>query len=89
MARSGLAEERSPAARPGPAQLERYAVEPDMPGLTGAAVERLYTEGAAWLAGAPLRARPATSRASSPKSPQRDAGDACHDSGAADDPSDR
>jgi hypothetical protein len=33
-----------------------YAVKPDMPGLTGAAVERLYTDGAAWLAGAPLPA---------------------------------
>jgi hypothetical protein len=33
-----------------------YAVKPDMPGLTGATVERLYEDGAAWLAGAPLRA---------------------------------
>jgi hypothetical protein len=33
-----------------------YAVKPDMPGLTGAALERLYEDGAAWLAGAPLPA---------------------------------
>ncbi len=28
-----------------------YEVKPDMPGLTGAEVERLYQRGAAWLAG--------------------------------------
>ena len=28
-----------------------YAVKPDMPGLTGPEVERLYRRGAAWLAG--------------------------------------
>ena len=28
-----------------------FTVKADLPGLTGAAVERLYTEGAAWLAG--------------------------------------
>lgn len=33
-----------------------YTVKPDMPGLTGAAVEHLYEEGAGWLAGAPLHA---------------------------------
>jgi SnoaL-like domain len=31
-----------------------YDVKPDMPGLTGAEVERLYERGAAWLAGGPL-----------------------------------
>jgi hypothetical protein len=31
-----------------------YAVKPDMPGLTGPEVERLYGRGAAWLAGADL-----------------------------------
>ena len=29
-----------------------YPVKDDMPGLTGPAVEELYTRGAAWLAGA-------------------------------------
>jgi hypothetical protein len=33
-----------------------YTIKPDMPGLTGAEIERLYADGAAWLAGAPLRA---------------------------------
>ncbi len=28
-----------------------YAVKPDLPGLTGSAVERLYARGASWLAG--------------------------------------
>jgi hypothetical protein len=32
-----------------------YDVKPDMPGLTGAEVERLYAQGASWLAGEPLR----------------------------------
>jgi hypothetical protein len=32
-----------------------YDVKPDMPGLTGAEVERLYAEGARWLTGQPLR----------------------------------
>jgi hypothetical protein len=31
-----------------------YDVKRDMPGLTGAEVERLYADGAAWLAGRPL-----------------------------------
>jgi hypothetical protein len=31
-----------------------YAVNDDMPGLTGPAVEALYARGAAWLAGRPL-----------------------------------
>ncbi len=31
-----------------------YAVKRDMPGLRGPAVEQLYADGAAWLAGAPL-----------------------------------
>jgi SnoaL-like domain len=31
-----------------------YEVKPDMPGLTGPAVERLYRRGADWLAGEPL-----------------------------------
>jgi hypothetical protein len=31
-----------------------YKVKPDMPGLVGAEVEKLYAEGAAWLAGKPL-----------------------------------
>jgi hypothetical protein len=31
-----------------------YEVKPDMPGLTGAEVERLYRRGAGWLAGEPL-----------------------------------
>ncbi|WP_027285610.1 nuclear transport factor 2 family protein [Rubritepida flocculans] len=31
-----------------------YAVKPDMPGLKGPEVERLYADGAAWLAGGPL-----------------------------------
>ncbi|MBS7789559.1 nuclear transport factor 2 family protein [Roseococcus sp. SDR] len=31
-----------------------YAVKRDMPGLKGPEVERLYADGAAWLAGAPL-----------------------------------
>ncbi len=31
-----------------------YAVKPDMPGLKGAEVERLYADGRAWLSGAPL-----------------------------------
>lgn len=31
-----------------------YHVKRDMPGLTGAEVERLYADGAAWLAGRPL-----------------------------------
>lgn len=30
-----------------------YDVKPDMPGLTGPEVERLYDRGAAWLASAP------------------------------------
>ena len=30
------------------------AVKPDMPELTGPAVEALYARGAAWLAGEPL-----------------------------------
>jgi hypothetical protein len=33
-----------------------YSVKTDMPGLTGEAVESLHQDGAAWLAGAPLRA---------------------------------
>ena len=33
-----------------------FAVKPDMPGLTGSAVEALYVRGAAWLDGAPLGA---------------------------------
>jgi hypothetical protein len=32
-----------------------FDVKPDMPGLTGAEVERLYAQGQAWLAGDPLR----------------------------------
>jgi hypothetical protein len=31
-----------------------YPVKPDMPGLTGPEVERLYERGAAWLAGEPV-----------------------------------
>jgi hypothetical protein len=31
-----------------------FDVKPDMPGLTGPEVERLYAEGASWLAGEPL-----------------------------------
>jgi len=31
-----------------------YQVKPDMPGLTGPEVERLYQRGAAWLAGQPV-----------------------------------
>ena len=31
-----------------------YTVKPDMPGLVGAEVEKLYAEGAAWLRGQPL-----------------------------------
>lgn len=31
-----------------------YPVKPDMPGLTGPAVEALYARGAAWLAGQPV-----------------------------------
>jgi hypothetical protein len=31
-----------------------YAVKPDMPGLTGPEVERLYRRGAAWLGGGDL-----------------------------------
>ena len=31
-----------------------YPVKPDMPGLRGPRVERLYQRGAAWLAGQPL-----------------------------------
>jgi hypothetical protein len=31
-----------------------YDVKRDMPGLTGAEVERLYADGAAWLAGRAL-----------------------------------
>ncbi len=31
-----------------------YPVKPDMPGLTGPEVDRLYERGAAWLAGEPL-----------------------------------
>jgi SnoaL-like domain len=31
-----------------------YPVKPDMPGLTGPEVERLYQRGAAWLAGEPV-----------------------------------
>ena len=31
-----------------------YAVKPDMPGLKGPEVERLYADGRAWLSGAPL-----------------------------------
>ena len=30
-----------------------YPVKPDMPGLTGPEVDRLYERGAAWLAGHP------------------------------------
>jgi hypothetical protein len=32
-----------------------YKVKPDMPGLDGPEVERLYNDGAAWLAGESLR----------------------------------
>jgi hypothetical protein len=32
-----------------------YKVKPDMPGLDGPAVEQLYRDGAAWLAGEKLR----------------------------------
>ena len=32
-----------------------YKVKPDMPGLDGPEVEQLYKDGAAWLAGEPLR----------------------------------
>jgi hypothetical protein len=32
-----------------------FDVKPDMPGLTGTEVERLYAEGARWLTGQPLR----------------------------------
>jgi hypothetical protein len=32
-----------------------YEVKPDMPGLDGPEVEKLYEDGAAWLAGEPLR----------------------------------
>jgi hypothetical protein len=32
-----------------------YKVKPDMPGLDGPQVEQLYRDGAAWLAGEPLR----------------------------------
>ena len=31
-----------------------YPVKPDMPGLRGPGVERLYQRGAAWLAGEPV-----------------------------------
>ena len=31
-----------------------YPVKPDMPGLRGPEVERLYQRGAAWLAGEPV-----------------------------------
>jgi hypothetical protein len=31
-----------------------YAVKPDMPGLKGPEVERLYADGRSWLSGAPL-----------------------------------
>jgi hypothetical protein len=31
-----------------------YPVKPDMPGLVGPEVERLYARGAAWLAGEPV-----------------------------------
>jgi hypothetical protein len=31
-----------------------YKIKPDMPGLKGEAVERLYASGAGWLAGKPL-----------------------------------
>jgi len=31
-----------------------YPVKPDMPGVRGAEVERLYQRGAAWLAGEPV-----------------------------------
>lgn len=31
-----------------------YAVKPDMPGLKGPEVEKLYADGRAWLSGAPL-----------------------------------
>jgi SnoaL-like domain len=37
-----------------------YPVKPDMPGLCGPEVERLYERGAAWLAGEPLLARGAS-----------------------------
>ena len=30
-----------------------FAVKPDMPGLRGPEVDRLYADGAAWLAGGP------------------------------------
>ncbi|GAA3540477.1 nuclear transport factor 2 family protein [Nonomuraea rosea] len=36
-----------------------FAVKPGLPGLTGAAVEQLYAEGAAWLAGSPRPGEPA------------------------------
>ncbi|MFC4113819.1 nuclear transport factor 2 family protein [Nonomuraea zeae] len=36
-----------------------FAVKPGLPGLTGEAVERLYAEGAAWLAGSPRPGQPA------------------------------
>ena len=35
-----------------------YEVKPDMPGLTGPEVERLYERGAAWLAGASVDDKP-------------------------------
>ena len=36
-----------------------YAVKPDMPGLRGPEVERLYERGAAWLRGESVLPRPA------------------------------
>ena len=35
-----------------------FKVKPDLPGLRGASVERLYAEGKAWLAGAPTAGEP-------------------------------
>ena len=37
-----------------------YPVKPDMPGLTGPEVEKLYQRGAAWLGGQPVAPFPAT-----------------------------
>ena len=34
-----------------------YPVKPDMPGLTGTEVERLYQQGGVWLAGGPVPER--------------------------------
>jgi hypothetical protein len=35
-----------------------FRVKPDLPGLRGASVEKLYAEGKAWLAGAPTAGEP-------------------------------